>query len=75
MTTSERIKREAEEITARTGLYLPPYRMNEMMNTAQRITNILTTSTVGISYAECRMILHIVEVAIDEVTGKEDNHA
>lgn len=38
-TTADYIKREAEEITGRTGRYIPTYRMANLMKSAQKITD------------------------------------
>lgn len=38
MTPSDYIKHEADEIASRTGRYIPPYRMANLMKTAQRVT-------------------------------------
>lgn len=39
--TADHIKREAEEIAGRTGRYIPPYRMANLMKSAQRITDLM----------------------------------
>jgi hypothetical protein len=73
VTPSENIKHEAAEITGRLGYYIPPYRLSSLMKTAQRITDLLTRSDVCMSYAECQIILTIVNGAIDTATGKDEN--
>ena len=72
MTSSEILKREMEEITQRTGQYIPPYRLANLMKTAQKITDMITRCDVCVSYGEAILILRIVMGAIREVTGQED---
>lgn len=69
MTPSEILKRECEEITQKTGIYIPPYRLSVLMKTAQKITDIMMSSAVCMSYHESLLILRIVMNAIKEVTG------
>lgn len=71
MTPSEILKRECEEITQRTGIYIPPYRLSNLMKIAQKITDILMTNAVCMSYHESLLVLRIVMNAIKEVTGEE----
>lgn len=70
MTPSEIIKRECEEITQKTGIYIPPYRLSMLMKTAQKITDIMMSNAVCMSYHESLLILRIVMNAIKEVTGE-----
>lgn len=69
MTPSEILKRECEEITQKTGIYIPPYRLPMLMKTAQKITDIMMSNAVCMSYHESLLILRIVMNAIKEVTG------
>lgn len=69
MTPSEILKRECEEITQKTGIYIPPYRLSMLMKTAQKITDIMMSNAVCMSYHESLLILRIVMNAIKEVTG------
>lgn len=71
MTPSEILKRECEEITQRTGVYIPPYRLSNLMKTAQKITELLSRTDVCITYEESVMVLDIVRGAIFAATGKE----
>lgn len=71
MTPSEILKRECEEITQRTGIYIPPYRLSNIMKTAQKITELITKSDIFVSYHESLLILRIVSGAIKEITGEE----
>ena len=69
MTPSEILKRECEEITQRTGIYIPPYRLSNLMKIAQKITDVLMTNTVCMSYHESLLVLRIVMNAVNEATG------
>ena len=69
MTPSEILKRECEEITQRTGVYIPPYRLTNLMKIAQKITDVLMTNTVCMSYHESLLVLRIVMNAVNEATG------
>lgn len=71
MTPSEILKRECEEITQRTGVYIPPYRLANLMKIAQKITDTLMSNAVCMSYHESLLVLRIVMNAIKEVTGEE----
>lgn len=71
MNTADYIKREANEITGRTGRYIPLYRMGNLMNAAQKITNYLIKADVAMTYEECEIVLKIVSGTIKELTGKE----
>lgn len=70
MTPSEALKREAEEITKRTGYFIPPYRLAELMKTASKVTNLIT-SVYFVNYAEAMFILHVVEDAVKEAIGED----
>lgn len=69
MTPSEAIQNEAEEITSRTGRYIPPYRMANLMRTAQKVADLLAKNDVCTTYQECEIILDIVKNAISSATG------
>jgi flavoprotein len=71
MTPSEILKRECEEITQRIGIYIPPYRLSNLMKIAQKITDILLTNAVCMSYHESILVLRIVMNAIKTCTGEE----
>lgn len=71
MTPSEILKRECEEITQRTGIYIPPYRLSNLMKIAQKITDTLLTNAVCMSYHESMLVLRIVMNAIRDCTGEE----
>lgn len=71
MNTSDYIRREADEITSRTGRYIPPYRVANLMKTAQRVTDILARSDIAMTYDEIQLILEIVQGAICKVTGRD----
>lgn len=73
MNTSDYIKHEAAEITGRTGRYIPPWRMANLMKSAQKITDFLVKSDIAMTYEECEIVLNIVLRAIKDLTGREDN--
>lgn len=70
MTASEALKKECEEITQRTGRYIPPYRMAALMRLAQKIAELLTKTEFCITYEECTMVLDIVSGAIQRAIGR-----
>lgn len=70
MTPSEILKNEAEEITQRTGRYIPPYRMASLMRSAQKIADLLVRTDVCTSYEESMIVLDIVRGAILAATRK-----
>lgn len=70
MTPSEILKNEAEEITQRTGRYIPPYRMASLMRSAQKIADLLVKADVCTSYEESMIVLDIVRGAILAATRK-----
>lgn len=69
--TADYIKREAEEIAGRTGRYIPPYRMANLMKSAQRITDLMVKADLAMTYEECVIVLNIVQSTIRAITGKE----
>lgn len=70
--TADYIKREAEEISGRTGRYIPPYRMANLMKSAQRITDLMVKTDLAMTYEECVIVLNIVQSTIRAITGKEE---
>lgn len=73
MTQTERFQREADEITQRTGRYIAPYRLANLMKTAQKITDILIRSDVCATYDEISLVLQIVNGAVNSATGHVEN--
>lgn len=61
------LKEEAEAVAAKNGYYVPPYRFQQMMKAASKITDLLLSKQIQTSYAECKMIMEIVMAAIDKV--------
>lgn len=67
---TSRIAQEAEEITAKVGEYIPPFRLAEMLKIAGKIQNLIINNTAfAPTYRECKIVLSIVEDSIDKVTG------
>lgn len=69
--SSDYIKQEAQEIVGKTGLYVPPYRMANLMKTAQLITNLLAKADLSMTYKECLIVLDIVRNAVYAITGED----
>ena len=71
MSPQEAIKRECEDIIARTGIYVPPYRLSTVLAKAGKVFDVLTKNDVCTSYAECLLTLKVVMNAIKQVTGED----
>lgn len=71
MNTADYIRHEADEITSRTGRYIPPYRLANLMKTAQMITNQIVRSDIAMTYDEIQIVLGIVQGAVCRAVGKE----
>lgn len=72
MNTADYIRHEADEITSRTGRYIPPYRLANLMKTAQLITNQIVKSDIAMTYEEIQIVLGIVQGAVGRAVGKDD---
>jgi hypothetical protein len=72
MNTADYIRHEADEITSRTGRYIPPYRLANLMKTAQLITNQIVKSDIAMTYEEIQLVLGIVQGAVGRAIGKDD---
>jgi hypothetical protein len=68
--TPDYIKHEAEAIAGRIGLYIPPYRMGNLMKAAQRIVDLLIKADLAMTYKECLIVLDIVRNTIQCITGE-----
>lgn len=73
MNTADYIRHEADEIASRTGRYIPPYRLNNLMKTAQRIFDLVIKSDIAMTYEEINMVLAMVKSAVAQATGKEND--
>lgn len=71
MTASEYLKKETEEILQKKGIYIPPYRLANLMKTAQKITETIVKSDICMSYYETLMVLRIVMNSVKEAAGEE----
>ena len=71
MNTADYIRHEADEITSRTGRYIPPYRLANLMKTAQLIMNQIVKSDIAMTYEEIQIVLGIVQGAVGRAIGKE----
>ena len=66
---NEYLKREIDEITAKTGQYIPPYRLANLMKTAQKVMEIITKADICMTFYESLLVLRIVSGAITQATG------
>lgn len=71
MNTADYIKHEADEITNRTGRYIPPYRLANLMKTSQRITDLIVKADVAMTYDEIQLVLGIVQNAVGKAIGRD----
>ena len=71
MSTADYIRLEADEIASRTGRYIPPYRLANLMKTAQRITDQIVKADVAMTYDEIQMVLGVVQDAVGKATGRD----
>lgn len=71
MTPSEILKRECEEITQRTGIYIPTYRFPTVMKNASKMVELLMKSDVLMSYAEAVLTVRIVLSSLEKITGEK----
>lgn len=72
MTSAEILKQECEEIGRRTGFYIPPYRLSNLLKTAGKIFDLLIKSDICMSYHECLITLKIVMNTVRQVTGADE---
>lgn len=68
-TTAELLNKEIQEITARTGRCNAPYRLANLMKTANKVMELVTKADLCMTYHESLMVLRIVSGAIQQVTG------
>lgn len=73
MTPSERLQAEKEQILSSAGFYITPIRLSNLMRAAGKISEILVKADTCISYAECRLVLRIVEAGIRGAMEKEES--
>lgn len=72
MTPAERMTAERDRIEKSGGIYIPPYRMANLMNAASKIMNIMVKADTNICYEECNIILALVAAGI-ACTAEEDD--
>ena len=51
-------------VTERLGYYVPPWRLAMLMKTASKVLDIITNSKAQCTYADCKLILGLVEDAL-----------
>lgn len=73
MTQGEILKQEIEEYTLKTGRYIPTYRMSQFMAAADKVVNVILRAFPGISYYEMQIIMKIVQAAIRESKGVQED--
>lgn len=62
---------EAEEISSRIGVYIPPTRLSILMKTATKALNMLTSTTeFDVTYKEIELMLDMIEKAVKTATEK-----
>lgn len=67
------IQAEAEQIIARTGRYIPPYKLSCMMQTVSKVLKVITSeNVVSTSYEDIVLILKIANHLLTYATGKEE---
>lgn len=67
--TADLLKQEIDDITNRTGHYIAPYRLANLMKTAQKIMDLITKADICMTYHEALLVLRIVSGAIKSITG------
>ncbi len=67
--TAEFLNKEIQEITGRTGYYIAPYRLANLMKTSQKVMELVTRAELCMTYHESLMVLRIVSGAIQQATG------
>lgn len=72
-TPCENLKREAAVIAEKTGVYIPPHRLAELMKAAQKITDVLQKNVYFVNYEESQFVLRVVMRAIEEAQGGYKN--
>lgn len=71
MTTSEILHRECEETEQRNGIFIPPWRTEQLMKTAHRVVATITGSSACMNYYETELILRMAMAVVREASGRE----
>ena len=72
MNPAKGLRRECDEILARTGQYIAPTRLTTLMSADQKVTKTILEAGYCISYHEATLVLQIVLGAIRGATMKGD---
>ena len=64
MTPAERIRAEKDRIEKNGNIYIPPFRMANLMKVAGKIVDLMVKADTNICYEECRIILSLVEAGL-----------
>lgn len=70
VSTADLLKREIDDITQRTGHYMPPYRLTNIMKAATKVMEFISKADVCMTYHEALLVLRIVSGAIKSITGE-----
>lgn len=73
LNTADYLRHEADEIASRTGRYIPPYRLANLMKTAHRIVDLISRSDIAMTYDEIQLVLGTVQGAVGKAIGKEND--
>lgn len=75
MTPAERMMAEKARIEKSGHVYIPPYRMARLMETASKVMNLMVRADTNVCYEECTIVLALVAAGIGCITGiEEDDH-
>lgn len=72
MTPAERMMAERERIERDGSIYIPPYRMANLMRVASKIMDTMVKADTNVCYEECNIILALVAAGIACVTEEEE---
>lgn len=67
VTRSELLREEVERVTRKTGYYITPERLSELMTRAQKVMSVLGGGRLPLCYADCEIVLNMVRAAIARV--------
>ena len=61
------IKQEAEDISAKNGYYIPPYRLTLMSKAVDKVIKAIVGTGNELTYTEMLIVLRMVTRHIDEI--------
>lgn len=71
MSSAEILNRELEETEEQNGIFIPPYRAEQLMNTAHRVVKVITSSHTCMNYYETCLILRMAMAVVREASGRD----